>query len=222
MTRFLAAKASLATVDAASSPRAHVPPTLCARGWESLATPYRDLTFSVAEAVPHRGFQGLDAVFVRRKRAHEHHRARAEIRCAPVKERSAQQPRTPSIASSPPFGRANCLTLTFDSLVGQPDTLFTVRGGLAMSRTESQRTASTAYLLRPRAKGSPMRDAFSRSLQPTSIHEHPPISRLPSGALSRFRPMLRPPAHFACACTRWNRRARHRRRVTVAGGPDPR
>jgi len=39
-----------------------VPPTLCARGWESLATPSRDLTFSVAQAMPHRGFQGLDAV----------------------------------------------------------------------------------------------------------------------------------------------------------------
>jgi len=75
-----------------------------------------------------------------------------------------------------------------------------------MSRTESQRTASTAYLLRPRAKGSPMRDTLSRSLQPTSIHEHPLTSRLPSMALARFWPMRRPPAHFACACTRWNRR----------------
>lgn len=62
MTRFFAAKASLVTVGAASSPEAHVPPTLCARGWESLATPSRDLTFSVAQAMPHRGFQGLDAV----------------------------------------------------------------------------------------------------------------------------------------------------------------
>jgi len=123
---------------------------------------------------------------VRRKRAHEHHWTRTDIHCAPVKERSAQQPRTPSIASSRPCGRANCPTKRLIALSDSPGTRFTIRGGLAMSRTESQRTASTAYLLRPRAKGSPMRDTLSRSLQPTSIHEHPLTSRLPSMALARF------------------------------------
>lgn len=158
--------------------------------------PSRDLTFSVAHTVPHRVFQVLDAVLVRRKRAHEHRGARTDLHCAPVKERSAQRPRTPSIVATRPCGRADCQHRRLIAFADNPSTRFTVRGGLAMSRTESQRTASTGEVLRPKAKGSPMRDALSRSLQPTSIHEHPQTSRLPSLALARFRPMRRPPALF--------------------------
>jgi hypothetical protein len=72
-----------------------------------------------------------------------------------------------------------------------------------------------------RRLGSPVRDALLRSLQPTSCHEYPPISQLPSVALARFRSLLRPPPLHACAYTRWKRRARLRRRRTIAGTPTP-
>jgi len=156
-----------------------------------------------------------------RKRAVEHRRARADLHCAPVKERSAQRPRTPSIASPRPCGRANPRIQRFMAFSVGSSTRFAIRGGPAVSGTGSQRVASTAAARHPKALGSPVRDALLRSLQPTSCHEYPPISQLPSVALARFRSLLRPPPLHACAYTRWKRRARLRRRRTIAGTPTP-
>lgn len=157
-----------------------------------------------------------------RKRAVEHRRARADLHCAPVKERSAQRPRTPSIAPSLPCGRANPRVQRFMAFSVGSSTRFAIRGGPAVSGTGSHRVASTAALPDTRRRwSSPVRDALLRSLQPTSCHEYPPISLLPSVALARFRSLLRPPSHHACAYTRRKRRARLRRRRAIAGTPTP-